>query len=84
MTSSGGTHLDLRHADRFFIDGEWVVPSSEARLDVTDSASEQVFVSVAEAQPADVDRAVTAAHSAFLMAPGLASPMPNGLIIYAL
>jgi hypothetical protein len=35
-----GEALDLKHADRFFIEGEWAVPSSEARLDVTDSASE--------------------------------------------
>ena len=48
----------LRHLDRFFIGGEWVVPSSEATITVTDSATEQQFFSVAEAQAADIARAV--------------------------
>jgi len=55
----------LRHADRFFIGGEWVKPSSAARIDVRDSATEEVFLSVAEAQVEDVDRAVEAARHAF-------------------
>ena len=41
--------VQLRHLDRFFIGGEWVVPSSEATITVTDSATEQRFFSVAEA-----------------------------------
>ena len=57
--------LQLRHLDRFFIGGEWVAPSSEATITVTDSASEQEFFSVAEAQAADVGRAVEAARQAF-------------------
>ncbi len=40
----------LRHTDRFFIGGEWVKPSSDAVIDVIDSANEQLFFSVAEAQ----------------------------------
>ena len=55
----------IRHADRFFIGGEWVAPSSRARIDVRDSATEEVFLSVAEAQVEDVDRAVAAARTAF-------------------
>jgi aldehyde dehydrogenase (NAD+) len=55
----------LRHPDRFFMGGAWVPPSSAARLDVRDSATEEVFLSVAEAQVEDVDRAVTAARTAF-------------------
>jgi aldehyde dehydrogenase (NAD+) len=31
----------LRHADRFFIGGEWVEPSSDAMIDVIDSRTEQ-------------------------------------------
>ena len=42
--------VPLRHARRFFIDGEWVQPSSEAMIDVIDSATEQLFFSVAEAK----------------------------------
>ena len=57
--------VQLRHLDRFFIDGEWVVPSSDATITVTDSATEERFFSVAEAQAADIDRAVDAARRAF-------------------
>lgn len=59
------TPQPLRHPDRFFIGGEWVHPSSSARIAVHDSATEEVFLSVAEAQVADVDRAVAAARAAF-------------------
>jgi aldehyde dehydrogenase (NAD+) len=57
--------LQLRHLDRFFIGGKWVAPSSEATITVTDSATEQEFFSVAEAQAADVGRAVESARQAF-------------------
>jgi acyl-CoA reductase-like NAD-dependent aldehyde dehydrogenase len=59
----------IRHPDRFFIGGEWVKPSSSSRIDVRDSATEEVFLSVAEAQVEDVDRAVTAARKAFDQGP---------------
>jgi aldehyde dehydrogenase (NAD+) len=59
------TNPPLRHPDRFFIGGEWVTPSSNARIDVRDSGSEEIFLSVAEAQVEDVDRAVAAARKAF-------------------
>src|SRR5262249_5373219 len=60
---SGEEHI--RHPDRFFIGGVWVEPSSGARIDVRDSATEEVFLSVAEARIDDVDRAVAAARAAF-------------------
>ena len=59
----------IRHPDRFFIGGEWVQPSSRSRIDVRDSATEEVFLCVAEAQVEDVDRAVTAARKAFDQGP---------------
>jgi aldehyde dehydrogenase (NAD+) len=55
----------VRHPDRFFIGGQWSEPSSRARIDVRDSGTEEVFLSVAEAQVEDVDRAVAAARQAF-------------------
>jgi aldehyde dehydrogenase (NAD+) len=55
----------VRHPDRFFIDGEWAKPSSDATIEVIDPSTEQVFLSVSEARDADVDRAVTAARQAF-------------------
>jgi aldehyde dehydrogenase (NAD+) len=57
--------VPIRHADRFFIDGKWVEPSSDSTIDVIDSGTEQIYFRVAEAQPADIDRAVTAARRAF-------------------
>ncbi len=55
----------IRHADRFFIGGAWVTPSSSATIDVIDSASELVYFRVADAQAADISRAVGAAREAF-------------------
>jgi aldehyde dehydrogenase (NAD+) len=55
----------IRHADRFFIGGQWVAPSSDATISVIDSATEQPYFAVAEAQAADIDRAVSAARAAF-------------------
>jgi acyl-CoA reductase-like NAD-dependent aldehyde dehydrogenase len=59
------TGAGLRHADRFFIGGEWVAPSSDARIDVIDSGTEEVFLSVAEARAEDISRAAAAAKEAF-------------------
>jgi acyl-CoA reductase-like NAD-dependent aldehyde dehydrogenase len=55
----------IEHADRFFIGGEWVTPSSDSMFDVIDSGTEQVYVRIAEAQRPDIERAVTAARDAF-------------------
>jgi aldehyde dehydrogenase (NAD+) len=65
MTLTNETASPLRHADRFFIGGEWVRPSSTAVIDVVDSATEELFFSVAEAQAPDMARAVAAARQAF-------------------
>ncbi len=65
MTDEDETAVPLRHADRFFIDGDWVTPSSGATIDVIDSSTEKIYFRVPEAQPADIDRAVTAARRAF-------------------
>jgi aldehyde dehydrogenase (NAD+) len=61
--------VQLRHLDRFFIGGEWVAPSSDSTITVTDSATEESFFTVAEAQAADIDRAVSAAKEAFDLGP---------------
>jgi acyl-CoA reductase-like NAD-dependent aldehyde dehydrogenase len=67
MTSTTSTLSPppLAHTDRFFIGGEWVAPASDARIDVIDSATEELFFSVAEAQADDISRAVAAARQAF-------------------
>jgi acyl-CoA reductase-like NAD-dependent aldehyde dehydrogenase len=57
--------VSLRHPDRFFIGGEWVQPSTASSFGVIDSSSEEVFLTVPEANAADMDRAVGAARQAF-------------------
>jgi len=65
IISASDVSVPIRHTDRFFIGGEWVAPSSDSTITVTDSHSEQAFLTVAEAQAADIDRAITAAKEAF-------------------
>jgi len=65
MALLNSTTSPLHHADRFFIGGEWVVPTSDATIDVIDSGTEEHYFTVAEAQGADMDRAVAAARAAF-------------------
>ncbi len=58
--------LDLiSRPDRFFIGGDWVAPSTGSRIDVINPSTEEVFVSVAEAQAVDMERAIAAAREAF-------------------
>jgi aldehyde dehydrogenase (NAD+) len=65
MTLASETSVPIRHADRFFIGGEWVTPSSQSTIKVIDSGTEELFFTVAEAQAADISRAVAAARQAF-------------------
>jgi acyl-CoA reductase-like NAD-dependent aldehyde dehydrogenase len=65
ILSQNSPEVPLTHPDRFFIGGEWVLPSSDAMLDVVDAATEQLYFRAAEAMPADIARAVAAARLAF-------------------
>jgi aldehyde dehydrogenase (NAD+) len=65
MSLADETTAPVRNADRFFIGGEWVQPSSDSTIDVIDSGTEELFFSVAEAQAADISRAAGAARQAF-------------------
>ena len=51
--------------DRLFIAGSWTAPSSPDLLDLLSPHDQSVIGRAAQAQPADVDRAVAAAHAAF-------------------
>jgi acyl-CoA reductase-like NAD-dependent aldehyde dehydrogenase len=51
--------------DRLYIGGEWVEPSGDGAIEVTDSTTEEVMGRVPEGTAADVDRAVAAARAAF-------------------
>ena len=50
---------------KFFIDGVWKAPSGSARLDLISPITEELFLRVPEAAPADIDNAVEAARNAF-------------------
>jgi acyl-CoA reductase-like NAD-dependent aldehyde dehydrogenase len=63
--SASEATVPVQHTDRFFVGGEWVTPSSDSTISVIDPSTEQVYLTVAEAQAADIDRAVTAAKEAF-------------------
>jgi acyl-CoA reductase-like NAD-dependent aldehyde dehydrogenase len=65
MSLSEQPRSPLARPDRFFIGGEWVPASSSDTIDVIDSATEQLYFSIAEARAADMDRAVAAARAAF-------------------
>ena len=64
-TAKAATTAPVSHADRFFIGGEWVEPSSDATIDVIDSGTEELYYTIAEAAPDDMSRAVAAARQAF-------------------
>src|SRR3954463_11204002 len=51
--------------EKLYIGGEWVAPLGDGMLEVIDSTTEQVMGRVPEGTPADVDRAVAAARTAF-------------------
>ncbi|MFI0901153.1 aldehyde dehydrogenase [Streptomyces sp. NPDC020983] len=51
--------------DRLFIGGSWQAPSSPELLDITSPHDRSVIGRAAQAQPADVDRAVAAARASF-------------------
>jgi acyl-CoA reductase-like NAD-dependent aldehyde dehydrogenase len=65
MTTTRSIEAPITAPDRFFIGGEWVTPSTTSTFDVIDPATEELFFQVAEAQAADVHRAVAAARRAF-------------------
>ncbi len=59
------TTVPLAHPESFFIGGSWVAPSSDSTIDVIDAGTEELAFSIAEAQAADMARAVESARTAF-------------------
>ena len=57
--------VPITYPDKFFIGGAWVAPSTGAKLDVISSATEEIYLQVAEAREADMHRAIAAARKAF-------------------
>jgi aldehyde dehydrogenase (NAD+) len=54
----------VQHGTVIYINGAWVVSSSDETIDVENPATEQLIASVPSATAADVDVAVTAARAA--------------------
>ena len=65
MTFETRDPVHIKHADRLFIGGQWVTPSSSGQIELTSPVTEQVFGRVAEAREPDMDAAVAAARKAF-------------------
>lgn len=65
MTATRSIDAPISTPDLFYIGGEWVTPSSSSKFDVIDPATEQLFFTVAEAQVADVQHAISSARLAF-------------------
>jgi aldehyde dehydrogenase (NAD+) len=55
----------MKHAQHFFINGAWVAPSTDRRMDVIDPSTEEVTETIALGAQADTDAAVAAARAAF-------------------
>lgn len=63
--STGSVTAPINSPGRLFVNGAWIEPSSASMIDVINSGTEELFVSVAEAQAEDINRAVAAACDAF-------------------
>jgi aldehyde dehydrogenase (NAD+) len=59
------TITEIPRTHEFFIDGDWVEPASDRLIEVVRPSTEEVFASVADASPADMERAIAAATRAF-------------------
>jgi acyl-CoA reductase-like NAD-dependent aldehyde dehydrogenase len=55
----------VKEFDQHYIDGRWVAPGSDEKIEVFDSVTEEVMATVPAGTAADVDAAVTAAQAAF-------------------
>lgn len=62
---TSATELPIANPGKFYIDGKWIDPSTTHTIDVIDAATEELYFTVAEAETADVARAVEAARRAF-------------------
>jgi phenylacetaldehyde dehydrogenase len=62
---TAGVAAFLRRSPKLLIGGEWVASASSTRIPVVDPATGMEVASVADANAADVDKAVAAARKAF-------------------
>ncbi len=64
-----GLSLPYTHVDDLYVDGAWRRSASGSRIDVVDPATDEVWGSVPDSDPEDVDAAMTAADRAFRTGP---------------
>jgi betaine-aldehyde dehydrogenase len=57
--------INVKHPDKLYIGGRWVAPLGGGTIEVVSPITEEVIFKVAEADEADMDRAVEAARLAF-------------------
>ncbi|WP_343593050.1 aldehyde dehydrogenase family protein, partial [Paracidovorax wautersii] len=57
--------IEAGRLDRFYIDGQWTLPSGQGRAPVTDPSTEQVVAEIAMGDSQDVAQAVGAARRSF-------------------
>ncbi|NQY82994.1 MAG: aldehyde dehydrogenase family protein, partial [Alphaproteobacteria bacterium] len=55
----------MKEYTNFYIDGQWVAPVKPTMIDVINPATEKAYAKIALGTAADVDRAVSAARTAF-------------------
>lgn len=65
LTETNRDLVHLQHPNMLFIDGRWVLPQGGGRIEVVSPHTEEVVAIVAEAREPDMDRAVSAARTAF-------------------
>lgn len=75
-------HIQLKDQYELYIGGKWVAPKSGIYFDTINPATEERIASVAEADAADVDRAVKAARTAYDKYWGKMSPKDRGKYIF--
>ncbi|QIB65059.1 aldehyde dehydrogenase [Kineobactrum salinum] len=63
--ASATTDDPIAYPNHFFIDGDWVSPSSDSVIDVINPTTEELYCRIAEAQEADMVKAIAAAREAF-------------------
>jgi acyl-CoA reductase-like NAD-dependent aldehyde dehydrogenase len=65
MNATSAIGAPLQRPDQLYIGGEWVAPQTGRQIQVIRPATEELFMRVAEAGDADINRAVAAAREAF-------------------
>ncbi|MEO3862442.1 aldehyde dehydrogenase [Acrocarpospora sp. B8E8] len=72
----------LQH-DTLFIGGDWMAPASTGTIDVVSPHTEEIIARVPDGTPADMDRAVAAARTAFDHGPWPRMTMPERAAVVA-